>query len=229
MINVMIVDDDAMVLDLNRRYVERVEGFRIKALASSGQEALEHLKNKNIDLIILDIYMPKMDGLSVLKRIRSISLNTDVILVTAAKDSEKIDVALKLGVVDYLIKPFQFERLKESLEKYLNRYQLLKNFKEVNQKDLDKITSTDNSNKNNGIKKGLHKYTLKKIKDYMKEKNDSYHSSDEVAEKLGFSKVTVRKYLEYLVEIGEVTVEVEYGAIGRPSHRYKSIGKMLKK
>ncbi len=224
MVNVMIVDDDAMVLDLNRRYVERIEGFKVKALASSGEEALIHLKNKNIDLIILDIYMPKMDGLSVLKRIRSISLNTDVILVTAAKDAEKIDTALKLGAVDYLIKPFQFERLKESLEKYLKRYQLLKNLKEIDQKDIDKITSKDSLNKQNKIQKGLHKYTLKKIKDFMKEKNDSYHSSDEIAEELGFSKVTVRKYLEYLVEIGEVSVDVEYGSIGRPSHRYKTIG-----
>ncbi|MDW7667772.1 MAG: response regulator [Bacillota bacterium] len=223
MVNVMIVDDDAMVLDLNRRYVERIEGFKVKALASSGEEALSQLINKKIDLIILDIYMPKMDGLSLLKRIRSISLDTDVILVTAAKDAEKIDTALKLGAVDYLIKPFQFERLKESLEKYLRRYQLLKNLKEVNQKDLDKITSKDNLNNQNKIQKGLHKYTLKKIKDFMKEKSDSYHNSDEIGEELGFSKVTVRKYLEYLVEIGEVIVDVEYGSIGRPSHRYKTI------
>jgi len=223
MINVMIVDDDAMVLDLNRRYVERVEGFKVKSLASSGEEALSQLINKNIDLIILDIYMPKMDGLSLLKRIRSISLKTDVILVTAAKDSEKIDSALKLGAVDYLIKPFQFERLKESLEKYLDRYQLLQKNGEVNQKELDKITSKDDLNKKNKIQKGLHKYTLEKIKDFMKEKNASYHTSDEIAEELGFSKVTVRKYLEYLVEIGELTVEIEYGSIGRPSHRYKVI------
>ncbi|HCX04615.1 MAG TPA: hypothetical protein DHM42_09000 [Clostridiales bacterium] len=224
MINVMIVDDDAMVLDLNRRYVERIEGFSVKALAGSGEEALDYLKNKTIDLIILDIYMPKMDGLSLLKRIRSISLKTDVILVTAAKDAEKIDTALKLGAVDYLVKPFQFERLKESLDKYLKRYQLLNNLKEIDQKEIDKITSKEKTKEKNKIQKGLHKNTLLKIKNYMKENKDRFHSSDQVADALGFSKVTVRKYLEYLEEIGEVRVEVEYGSIGRPCHLYKIIG-----
>ncbi|KKH60506.1 response regulator, partial [Methanosarcina mazei] len=140
MINVLIVEDDPMVAELNKMYVETVAGFKVKGVASTGEKALEYLYNKNIDLVILDIYMPKMDGLSLFKKMRADGILTDVILVTAAHEVEHIDSALKLGAIDYLIKPFQYERLKASLENYLNRRLILQQKDDFQQKDIDKIT-----------------------------------------------------------------------------------------
>lgn len=223
MINVLIVDDDPMVSALNKRYVESVEGFRVKGLATTGEEALEYLKTKDIDLVILDVYMPRMDGLALLKEMRAVSIFTDVILVTAAKETDQINLALKLGAIDYLIKPFEFERLKESLENYLNRYNLLQQKNGIGQKDIDKITMGDHSLKNSRPQKGLHSKTLGRIKKFMKERQEQYISSDEIGEALGLSKVTIRKYLGYLESVGEVKLEIEYGSVGRPRYLYKFI------
>ncbi|MGB7606688.1 MAG: response regulator, partial [Lutisporaceae bacterium] len=125
MIKVLIVDDDPMVAELNRRYVKSVPGFEVAAVLFNGEDALELLKSKRIELLILDIYMPKLDGISLLEEMRKNLIKTDVILVTAAREANEIDKALKLGAVDYLIKPFDGERVKKSLNNYLKRYNLM--------------------------------------------------------------------------------------------------------
>ncbi|MTI49321.1 response regulator [Sporosalibacterium faouarense] len=221
MINVLIVEDDPMVSELNKKYVESVRGFKVIGIARTGKDALDFLKSKNIDLVILDVYMPKMDGLRLLKEMRRSYILTDVILVTAAKEVDKIDSALKLGAVDYLIKPFQFERLKDALENYLDRQEVLQKQNDIQQRDIDRITMGDQNKRDNRLQKGLHRKTLVRIKSFMQKRKGDYLTSDEVANKLGLSKVTVRKYLEYLESIGEVKLEVEYGSVGRPSHLYK--------
>ncbi|MDF2592229.1 MAG: hypothetical protein K0S75_1695 [Clostridia bacterium] len=125
MINVLIVDDDPMVAELNKRYVENVPNFKVVAVLYNGEDALKLLKSKKIELLILDIYMPKLDGISLLEEMRKNLLKTDVILVTAATEVNEIDKALKLGAVDYLIKPFDGDRIRKSLNNYLKRYNLL--------------------------------------------------------------------------------------------------------
>lgn len=221
MIKVLIVEDDPMVSQLNKRFVERVKGFTVVAIAQNGEEALELLKKEMIDLVILDIFMPKMDGLSLLKEMRKQFIMVDVILVTAARESENIDEALKMGAVDYLIKPFEFKRLKNSLENYTLRYKLLQSRDTIQQEDIDRITKRDQQPIITSLQKGLHKKTLERIRNFMKVHQDRTFTSEEIAEKVGMSRVTVRKYLEYLASLKEIRSEVEYGSIGRPSHIYK--------
>lgn len=223
MINVLIVEDDPMVAQLNKRYVQSVEGFNVVGEASNGDEAFNYCRKFKVDLIILDIYMPKTDGISILKELRKRFMMIDVILVTASKESQNIDAALKLGAVDYLIKPFEYARLKKSLENYKNRYKLLQNTETVKQEDLDEITKRFGTNRDNELIKGLHEKTLDRIRVYMRDNPGVYFSSEVIAKKMALSKVTVRRYLEYLESIGEVKLEVEYGTIGRPSHLYKYI------
>lgn len=221
MIKVLIVEDDPMVLSLNKRYIETLEGFKVVATAENGKEALEYLKNHSVDLIILDVYMPKLDGISFLKEMRRRLIKADVILVTAAKEAECIDEVLKLGAVDYLIKPFEYERLKSSLDNYVGRYQLLRSKNTIKQEDIDRITKRNHHNLESTLQKGLHKKTLERIRGFMKMNEDIYFTSEEVSEKIKVSRVTVRRYLEYLVSIDELELEVEYGSVGRPSHLYK--------
>ncbi|ABR49116.1 response regulator receiver and unknown domain protein [Alkaliphilus metalliredigens QYMF] len=223
MINVLIVEDDPMVLQLNKRYVESINGFKVVATATDGEKALELLKTNPIELIILDVYMPKLDGIGFLKEMRKRFFKADVILVTASKEAESIDDVFKLGAVDYLIKPFEYERLKSSLENYRGRYELLKGKNVIQQEDLDRITKQNNKSPENRLQKGLHKRTLERIRCFMELNKEAYFTSEEVAEKMKVSRVTVRKYLEYLVEIDELQLEIEYGSIGRPRHLYKYI------
>jgi two-component system CitB family response regulator/two-component system response regulator DctR len=220
---VLIVEDDPMVAQLNKRYVESVNGFHVIAIARNGDEALGYVRNSAIDLIILDIYMPKLDGISFLKELRKQSIKIDVILVTAARETENIDEVLKLGAVDYLIKPFEFERLKRSLNNYLLRHQLLHKKNQIEQEDIDKITSKQENILDYTLQKGLHKNTLERIRNFVRANREQAVTSEAVAEQIGVSRVTARRYLEYLVSIQEVKLEIEYGSTGRPSHLYKYI------
>ena len=115
MINVLIVEDDPMVAEFNKRYLNQVEGFKLKAVARSFEEAIEVLKTKDIQLILLDIFMPGLSGLELLSQIRKTDSEVDVIIVSAACDIQTIKKALKYGAVDYLIKPFEFERFNSAL------------------------------------------------------------------------------------------------------------------
>ncbi|WP_432407825.1 response regulator [Wukongibacter sp. M2B1] len=224
MINVLIVEDDPMVAKLNQKYVESVDGFNVKGTISNGEEALRFCQKNKVDLIILDIYMPRLDGISFLKELRKKFMMIDVILVTASKETQNIDAVLKLGAVDYLIKPFDYERLKNSLESYANRHRILCCTDTVKQDELDQITKSFDARNDTRLKKGLHKKTLERIRQFMKNNDKKYLSSEIIAEEMRLSKVTIRRYLEYMEEIGQIKLEVEYGSVGRPSHLYKYIG-----
>lgn len=220
MIKVLIVEDDPMVAELNKRFVERVPEFTVAAVVNDGEKALSYLKTIKIDLVILDVYIPKLNGMEVLMEIRKLNIMVDVILVTAAKETDKIDDALKLGAVDYLIKPFEYERLKKSLENYLVRCKVLNNNNIIAQEDIDYITMSINKQKEIGLPKGIHKMTLNRIVQYLEKNKNRLVSSEEISEQLRMSKVTIRRYLDYLEYLGDVKLGIEYGTRGRPSYKY---------
>lgn len=223
MIRVLIVEDDPMVASINKRYVESIEGFSVAGIADNGEEALKLIKNKDIDLIILDVYMPRIDGISFLKKIRQNNITTDVILVTAAKETDSFDQSMALGAVDYLVKPFEYERFKKALENYKKRHKILSGKDVIRQEDIDKITWADSYEKEKSTPKGLHIKTLNRVRDYMCKRSGVLVSADEISKALSITKVTVRRYLEYLASIGEIEIEVEYGAVGRPTNMYRFI------
>lgn len=221
MVKVLIVEDDPMVAQINKKYIESIEGFEVINVIPNGDQALKFLERTKVDLVILDIYIYKLDGITVLKKMRQKHIMSDVILVTAAKDADKIDDALKLGAVDYLVKPFEYERLKKSLEDYLLRTRVLKYGSLIDQKDIDQIMMRCTSSLDDRLPKGLNKNTLERIIRYLENSDDRLLTSDEISDKLGVTKVTIRRYLDYLERIGTVKLIIEYGAIGRPSHRYQ--------
>ena len=108
MIKVLLVEEDPMVLKFHEHYLNQVKGYELVDKARTGEEALELLAVKSYDLVLLDIFMPGMDGLQLLKVIREQERNLDVIIISAAKDKEHIQTALRNGAVDYIIKPFDF-------------------------------------------------------------------------------------------------------------------------
>lgn len=223
MIHVLIVEDDPMVAQINKRYVNSVEGFKVIGCSDNGEDALDFCQKHAVQLIILDIYMPKLNGIEFLKILRREFIMIDVILVTASKESDMIDVALKLGAVDYLIKPFQYDRFKKALDNYLQRIALFKSRENVKQEELDKVTGSSMYIEQMPIAKGLHKNTLNRIYQYFNNKGEVVYTSEELSEQLDLSKVTIRRYMEYLESIGRIHVEIHYGTIGRPSYLYKYI------
>ena len=105
MIKVLIVEDDPMVAQFNQKYIEEIEGFTVVAVAHSGHEALVKVNEYQVDLVLLDIFMPGQNGLRVLQEIRTKQEEIDVIFITAASDAQTIQQALRYGAIDYLIKP----------------------------------------------------------------------------------------------------------------------------
>lgn len=219
MIKVLIVEDDPMVAQINRSYVESIDDFKVISIAKDESEALKVLNKENVDLVIIDIYLPKGDGISLLSKIRTNHIKTDVIMVTAASDVDTIKEALRLGAIDYLIKPFEYERLSKTLESYKSRKYILESKKNINQSQLDELFISQPDDE--VLPKGLNDRTLTRIKNYISLLNKDSFYVDDISVGLDISKVTVRKYMEYLEKTNYLLQELEYGQVGRPTYVYK--------
>ena len=224
MIKVLIVEDDPMVAHINKSYVNSVDGFKVIVIAKDSEDTFSIIKKQKVDLLILDIYLPKGDGISILREIRGIQAGCDVIMVTASSEVEKIDEAFKYGVVDYLIKPFEYERLKQALTNYQSRYSTLAREKDLSQSDIDNFIGTRTKLEDVVLKKGLNNLTLKRIIKILDNK-DYFLKIDEIAKESDLTNVTARRYMDYLESIGYVIKEIEHGSVGRPSYLYKKIKK----
>ncbi|WP_226529862.1 response regulator [Metabacillus niabensis] len=224
MINVLIVDDDPMVAEFNKRYLKEINGFFLVGVAHSVNEATKIINNQKVDLVLLDIYMPGENGLTLLSKIRKEKKELDVILITAASDVDKIQTALRYGAVDYLIKPFEFERFHQALISYKEKFFILSQQSKMKQKDLDELflVKQDELTATEPLKplpKGLSKKTLTIVFNAIKEQGNHPFTTDEVAEITDISRVSIRKYLKFLNEIHVIDETLTYG-IGRPLYSY---------
>lgn len=222
MIKVLIVDDDPMVGDINKRYVESVAGYEVEDIARNGLEALKILGRKEVELAIVDIYMPDMDGLTLIREIRKKQIKTDIILVTASNDREDIDTALKYGAIDYLIKPFKYDRLVDTLNRFKERRDALNREDSMRQDEIDKLIKKKESVKD--LPKGLQKKTLEKIWAYILENcTDDEFTAESLSELIDISSVTIRRYLEYMESINRIKSTIKYGTVGRPKSFYRIV------
>lgn len=224
-IRTLIVEDDPMVAEVNRQFVESVASFTVVGSAATGAEALERIAELKPDLTLLDIYLPDTDGVAVLHEVRRRLLPTDVILITAAQDVPTIQDVIRLGAIDYIIKPFKFNRLKAALESYASMHARLVHHRGlVDQETIDRFTrgGARGDGRKENLPKGLHELTLKQIYIYLLRQEKSL-SADEVAAGVGLARVTARRYLDYLQRVGKVGLELQYGSVGRPVNRYHII------
>ncbi len=233
MYKVLIVEDDPMVAMINEQYVCKNKNFCVQKTCRNGQEALEYLeetngtgsKDSSIDLVIMDVFMPLMNGVETLKKIREKKLDCEVIMVTAANDPATLEETMHLGVIDFLIKPFAYERFQVALEKFIANDQAFRGAQQtIDQSYVDSLISNGGQLhlQNNELPKGIQKKTLDLLTDYLKEKK-GWVSGDQISEDVGLSSVTVRHYMSYLVEKGEVNGEINYETGGRPSMLYRFV------
>lgn len=223
MYKVMIVEDDPMVASINQQYLERNENLKIVGQFRNGQEALEYLENNGADLAVVDYYMPIMDGLEFVRKCHEKNIKTDVIIVTAANTAQDISEFLQLGIVDYLVKPFTYERFQKAIDKYLYRKNLAKQDKTLDQAEIDKLLSQDQNIRPAEkvvLEKGLQEQTLERIRTYLEEHKGTLMSSNEIASEVNLSRITVRRYMNYLVENREIISQIDYLTGGRPSIKY---------
>ncbi len=220
---VLIVDDDPMVAMINEQYVCKNKQFKVSGSCRNGKEAIEFLEANPTDLVILDVYMPDMDGLETLKKIREKKISSEVIMVTAANDVATLEDTLHLGVIDFLIKPFAYERFQIALEKFLANRKAFRDSAILNQTSVDNIITNSTKIASKEYPKGIQEKTLLLIRDYFSENisPDGWFSGEAIAEKVGLSSVTIRRYMNFLVGSGEVEESINYETGGRPSVLYK--------
>lgn len=222
MIKVMIVEDDPMVREINKGFLSKLDGFKIIYEASKIKDAEDYLKYNSIDLILLDVFLPNGNGIELLKWIRKNEIKCDVILITAEKNVESVDESFRYGAIDYLVKPFSRERFDEALIKYKSRYEKMHTLSDLKQEHIDKyIVNNENtsSNKKETIK-GLSMVTYDQIWKAINNDTDRVFTADSLADEVGLARVTVRRYLEYMVEEGKLQLTLEYGKVGRPNNYY---------
>ena len=221
MYKVLIVEDDPMVAMINEQYIRRNKNFTLVGKCNDGMSALNFLEKTDIDLLILDVYMPKMNGFETLREIRNRQITVDIIMVTAANDIDSLEEALHLGVVDYLVKHFTFDRFQMALEKYIAKINALKDIEKLNQSNIDSIIVNSRKNTQDLLPKGIQEKTMQCIMDYLRENSGVWFTGDQIAGEIGLTGVTVRRYMNYLSESGRVIGEMNYETGGSPCMLYK--------
>ncbi|TMR11093.1 response regulator [Nonomuraea turkmeniaca] len=217
-LRVLVVDDDFMVARIHSGYVSRVPGFQVVAMAHNGADALTAVAELRPDLVLLDIYLPDMSGLEVLKALRDV----DVLMISAARDVSTVKEAMRGGAVNYLIKPFTAAALTERLQRYADtRKRLTAIGPEARQDDVDRLFGTYTSAA--PMPKGLSAATCALVADTLREAGRDL-SAAEAAELAGLSRVSARRYLEHLCAVGQAELRPRYGTAGRPEHRYRWLG-----
>lgn len=219
MIRVLVVDDDFMVARIHARYVMRTPGFTVVGQAHSGADALTAVRRLRPDLVLLDIYLPDTSGLDVLRRLRGEGpAEVDIFVITAAQDVDSVRQAMRGGVVNYLIKPFDYAALQERLERYATLRRELAGVSSAGQAQVDRALGATAPDRR--IPKGLTHETAAMVERALRDADPDL-SASECAERVGLARVSARRYLEYFVASDRAAVRLRYGATGRPERRYR--------
>ena len=222
MIRIIIVEDDPMVAQLNAAYLERLEGFCVVGQFSNGLEALEYLRENPVDLAIVDVYMPVCSGIELLRKLRSEWNRTAVIMITAATEMNVVDEALHLGIEDYIIKPFSYDRLRESLLRFRDKTSLVQESGTVSQDLVDRLLGNQTRPRpGSPLPKGLNPRTMAAIRAVLEQGSGSIHTCESISAVSGLSRVTVRHYLNYLIDTGMLDSAIDYETGGRPRVLYR--------
>jgi response regulator of citrate/malate metabolism len=229
-IEVLIVEDDVKIAEINRRFIEKVDGFHVIGIATDEIQAKEQLEILSPNLVLLDVYFPNANGLEMLSFIRQHYRDTDVIMITASKEVDAIREAVRSGAFDYIMKPLIFNRLQETLLRYLDFNHELNRLNEsstIDQSDVDRLLSGHSKKEASAgtsfLPKGIDKLTLVKIVQAISNAPDGL-TADQIAKLIGVSRSTGRRYLEHLVSSGDVYADLSYGVVGRPERVYRKKG-----
>jgi response regulator of citrate/malate metabolism len=220
-IAVLVVEDEPVAAEAHAQYVLRVPGFTVAGVATTGAEALRLLRKGGVDLVLLDMNLPDMHGLDIIRAMRAGGHGADVIAVTSARDLAVVRSAVSQGILQYLLKPFAFAALREKLERYRDyRQQGHDDGVVAGQHEVDRMLATLRGAEAHALPKGVSPESLDAVVAALRDA-DGGMSAAQVAEVLGVSRVTARRYLEHLADVGVLVRHMRYGGVGRPVVEYR--------
>lgn len=226
-IRTLIVDDDFAVGRLHGTFLEQLPGFALVGSELTASTALGRIRQGEVDLVLLDLYLPDLSGVDLLRRIRSDSSpDVDVLMVSAAHETELVEQAIALGVVDFLLKPFTRDAFNARLHAYASWAQQRRRLREigqVSQTQIDALLTRGAHPVVRAAPKGVSRATRERVVAAL-ERSPAAVTANELAESTGLSRVTARRYLELLVHEGLVEMQPRYGESGRPQHEYRWAG-----
>lgn len=222
MIRTLVVDDDFMAASVHREFTQRVPGFEVVGEATTGAEALRMIAELKPDLALLDVYLPDLSGIDLLRRLRAAGQDDlDVIAITSAKDVNVLREAMHLGVVHYIVKPFTFTTLSERLETYARLKTQLDHLQHAEQPEIDRLYQLLRTrNVHASLPKGISAPTLAHVVEILRDA-DGGLSSGELAARANLSQGIARRYLRFLADSGTVNLTLRYAPAGRPEHIYR--------
>jgi len=230
-IRVLVVEDEPIAAAAHAAYISRLEGFTLAGSAADGQSALRLMTEMSaagrpVELVLLDMNLPDLHGLDVARRMRAAGLFADIIAITAVRELSIVRSAVATGVVQYLIKPFTYAMFADKLRSYRLFRDRLANpgpggsGAGASQSEVDQAFASLRAPSELPLPKGLSGSTLDAVRVFMKDQRGAV-SASEVMDALGMSRVTARRYLEYLADAGAVSRTARYGAPGRPENEYR--------
>ncbi|AIF44239.1 response regulator [Virgibacillus sp. SK37] len=220
MLHVLIAEDDFRIANIHEKFLEKITGFQVVGKALNGQETLDFVSEKEVDLLLLDVFMPDQQGNEIIRDLRKINPELDIIIISAAAEKDIVEESIRNGVFDYILKPVKLNQFMETIERYKTMKIKMANQEEIDQTFLDELLGKQKLMLEEEVTpKGIDPLTLKKVEEIMEAFGEGL-TAEETGKKIGVSRTTARRYLEYLISVGRVTAELEYGIVGRPERKY---------
>lgn len=237
LIRTVVVDDDRQVAGIHTGFLLAHGGFDVVGVAATGAEALRLITSVKPDLVLLDIHLPDMSGIDVLRAARNLPGDpVDVIAITAARELDTVRAAMAGGVLHYLVKPFNSAVLIDRLNQYVeHRRAIIEHGSDaartLDQARIDRLLAPGHDaphaiGQRAGsvpLLKGLSGPTLEAVIGDLRGCAAGSSASD-VARRVGLARVSARRYLEFLVARDQARVTQKYGSAGRPEKVYLWVG-----
>ncbi|MDR3426532.1 MULTISPECIES: response regulator [Silvimonas] len=220
-IDALIVEDEERLADIHADFVRKNSRFRAVNQAHNLADARKLVHVLKPHLLLLDNYLPDGRGIELLEDLVAGDFSTRIIFITAASDMESCSKAIRYGAFDYLIKPVSYDRLQMSLERFVRFFDSQKTNAPISQNHVDELYNLQSKDfRGDKHTKGIEALTLERIKQVFVSPDDVY-TTESIAQALGISKTTARRYLEFCVESRLLRAEISYGHVGRPERIYR--------
>lgn len=222
---VMILEDDIRASYTLESTINQHAGFEVVAVSESCSEALAQYELYKPSLVFVDITLPDGSGINVIRQLRDQKATCDFIMTTAVRETSIIEETIHLGVIDYLVKPIRMSRVHQALDDYHKYRQHLANSHTVDQGEIDQILRKATDKSSRQTPKGIDASTLALLRHILKSENLDNFSTNEVGERMNVSRVTARRYLEFLESENSIQMVLNYNTGGRPRRLYKVVEK----
>jgi len=220
---VMLIEDDVRASYALESTINSHPDFNVVAASESCADALFLFEAFKPKLIFVDISLPDGNGIDIIRQLREQNADCDFIMTTAERETATVEKSVQLGVLDYLVKPIRMSRVNQALDDYKLYKNKLARAAFVDQGDIDQILGKMPQKQIRQTPKGIDVTTLASLKNIIYEENLHDFSANEIGNRMNVSRITARRYLEFLESEGMIRVVLNYKTGGRPRRLYQII------